>query len=175
MAIETSVNIAEVSSDLGENWSKIKAFRSLLRRKVDNAVEETAQEFKDVVIANIKGSRIDEDTGELLNSWKVTPKGIARYQVRSTADHAVYLEVGTSAHEITGNNLIFQPEEGTFDEYPESAQRDDGYVELESVDHPGNDAYRYFEAATKDRDWQEVMDSKIDQAVDEAFAESGLK
>lgn len=175
-AIETGIDMPKAMGDLGEVEAKIDTFRGLLQQEVDEAVEETATEFRDAVKDNIRGSRIERDTGELLNSWKVRPKGLARYEVRSTADHAVFLELGTDAHDITGDPLlVFEPEPGTYGEYPPHAQREDGMIGIHEVSHPGNDAYRYFEAAFRSKQWKTTLNNRIRQATIRAKREAGLE
>lgn len=120
--IETGVDMKKAMGDLGEVEYKIRAFQRLLREKVDDAVKSTAEDFLDELKKQIKASGIKTRSGELLNSWKVVPKGLARYQVRSTADHAVFLELGTRPHTISGSGggwLKFRPSAEKLPNYPE--------------------------------------------------------
>lgn len=122
--------------DLGEVESKIKTFRRLLRQKVDDAVRKTAEDFIKELKKQIKASGINADSdGELLNSWKVVPKGLAQYQVRSTADHAVFLEVGTRPHTISGKGggwLKFRPSAENLPNYPERT----GFIDAPESEQP---------------------------------------
>jgi hypothetical protein len=200
-AISSGVNVAEVVAQTEGLEKDFRVFKGLLQQEIDEAVEDTAEQFRDEVQNNIKGSRIDSDTGELLNSWKVKPKGLAQYEVRSTADHAVFLELGTQEHTITGDGwLKFMPEDTSG--YPERnfnedengnvagdfyedglvvsdndplADADAGTYFAKSVQHPGNDAYRYFEAAYRGTDWKTSLNNRVRQARDRALRESGLK
>lgn len=174
-AIESGVDLPKAIGDIERLEGQFDAFQKALQVELDRAVKETAEEFRDEVKQNIKGSRIEEDTGELLNSWVVRPKGIASYEVRSTADHAIFLEVGTEAHEITGDpSLIFKAEPGTYEAYPDEVKRGDGWVEMRKVEHPGNDAYRYFEAAIRSGSWPTKLNNRVRTAVDNALEEVGL-
>jgi hypothetical protein len=174
-AIEAGIDLKKATKDLDRNQSKLESLKGILQQKVDTAVRETAEEFRDEVQNQIKASEIDSDTGELLNSWRVIPKGIARYQVRSTVDYAVFLELGTSEHEIRGHpSLVFQPEPGTYGEYPDDAKRGDGWVQMRTVNHPGNEAYQYFEAAENSRSWKTTLNNKLRKARDEAIEEAGF-
>lgn len=170
--LNTDVNISEFIGDLEKLENDLEVFKGRLREEMDDAVREIAEEFRDEVKAHIRASRIESDTGELMNSWKVVPKDPAHYQVRSTAGHAVYLELGTRPHEITGNpDLVFEPEPGTLDLYPDSAIMEDGWVRMNRVEHPGNDTYAYFKGAYERRNWQDKLDNKIKRRINRLVAE----
>lgn len=170
--LNTDVNIGEFIGDLEKLEGDLKVFKTRLQKEMDDAVKEVAEEFRKEVKKHIRASGIESDTGELMNSWRVVPKDTAHYQVRSTADHAVYLELGTRPHPITGNpDLIFEPEPGTLDLYPDSAIMDDGWVRMNKVEHPGTDTYAYFKGAYERKDWQGKLDNKIEQRVNRLIAE----
>lgn len=173
-ALNTTVNADEVISELDATVAQYEELRGLIQQKMDEAVEKTAKDFRDEVQTQLEKSDIDVDTGELLNSWVVRPKGLARYEVRSTADHAVYLELGTRPHEITGSPLIFEPEPGTLQNYPDEVITDDGWVEIRKVQHPGNEAYGYFQNAYDSKSWRTSLNNRLRKALDEAIEEAGL-
>lgn len=174
-ALSTGINLDKAVADIEGLESNFDALRGILQQEIDSAVEETAKEFRDEVKKQIIASEIDSDTGELLNSWVVRPKGLARYEVRSTADHAIYLELGTRPHTITGNPfLVFEPEPGTLDQYPDKFIRGDGLVQIHGVNHPGNEAYGYFQDAFDQRSWKTTLNNHIRRARDRAIEKAGF-
>lgn len=174
-AFDVGVNISEAVSDIEEIEGDIAVARGRLQQEMDDAVRETADDFRDEVIRQIKASEIERDTGELLNSWRVRPRGTARYEVRSTADHAIFLELGTRGHPIEGNPfLYFEPEPGTIDEYPDRYVTDDGMILIDEVDHPGNDEYEYFRDAYRAKDWKDILRQRLEDAADDAFGDLGV-
>lgn len=204
MALNTGVNIADAVGDIENLEQDIKlALRGLLQQKVDEAVRKTAEEFRDEVQNQLKLSEIEQDTGELMNSWVIRPKGFAQYEVRSTADHAVYLELGTRPHTISGKGggwLKFIPDNpseyntrefvGNADGSVSGDFFEDGIVQspfdplfdgsspntyfAKSVQHPGNEAYGYFEDAVDSRSWRTSLNNRVLKAVDDALDEVGL-
>lgn len=162
-AIEAGVDLDKAIGDIEDMETDLKVqFLQRVVHAVDEATRETAEAFRDQVQEEIKKSEIDSDSGgELMNSWVVRPKGQYKYEVRSTADHAVYLEVGTSEHKIRGNPLVFEPRPGTEDEYPDAVIRDDGLVQITEVDHPGNEEYGYFQDAYNKKSWATTLNNKI--------------
>lgn len=200
MVVKPDVDLSRAFSDIDRTKAKTRGFEEIVRDKVDDAVEETAEEFREEVKRQIKASDIDSDTGELLESWRVQRVGRSAYRVRSTADHAIFLEVGTSPHTITADEgwLKFEPEPGTASQYPERTfNEEDGFdfgepglivdprdplasgeamgdYVAKSVQHPGNEAYRYFLEAGKSRDWGQVLGNKVQRAVVEARSEVDL-
>lgn len=198
-AINAGINLSEVIGDIEELKGDLQILRGRIQQEVDEAVRLTAEDFRDEVQAQIKQSDIETRTGELMNSWKVRPKGLAQYEVRSTADHAVFLELGTRPHTISGKGggwLKFIPEDPT--PYPkrnfsEDADgnvtgdfNEDGLVVSEldpladaapgtyfakSVQHPGNEAYGYFEAAYDKKSWKTSLNNRIRQRVTKVLEE----
>lgn len=196
--IDLGINLSEATGEIGDLESDIQILRGKIQQEVDEAVRITAENFRDEVQAQIKKSDIETRTGELLNSWKVRPKGLAQYEVRSTADHAVFLELGTRPHTITGDNrwLKFIPEDPT--PYPERNFSEDADGEVtgdfnedglvvshldplsdaesetyfaKSVQHPGNEAYGYFQNAYDKKSWKLYLDNRIRSKVEKSVQE----
>lgn len=169
-AFDIGVNASEAVGHIEEFEGDLDGIQGRLQQEMDDAVRETADDFRNEVVDQIRKSEIDRDTGELLNSWKVRPKGTAHYQVRSTADHAIYLEMGTTPHTIEGNPLLyFEPEPGTLDEYPDRYVTEDGMILIDEVDHPGNDEYGYFRDAYRAKDWEDILRRRLEDAADRAL------
>jgi len=201
--IDLDMNLSEAMGEIEELESDIQILRGKVQQEVDEAVRITAKNFRDEVQTQIKKSDIETRTGELLNSWKVRPKGLAQYEVRSTADHAVFLELGTTPHTITGSDgwLKFIPEDPT--PYPERnfSEDNDGEVTgdfnedglvvshldplsdaeagtyfAQSVQHPGNEAYGYFQNAYDKKPWKIYLNNRIRDRIErvvQAFEAGG--
>lgn len=166
-AFEVGVNMRKAIGDIENMEADLKVLKGRIQHVVDEAVRMTADDFRDEVQDQIRASEIESDTGELMNSWKVRPKGVARYQVRSTADHAVFLELGTrNEYPIQGNPLLyFEPEPGTVNEYPDRVVTDDEMILIEEVTHPGVDEYGYFSDAYEAKNWHDVLQDRLEIGV----------
>jgi len=194
--MNAGVDLSQAIGDIEDFEADLDIFRGRLQQVVDEAVRETAEDFRDEVQNQLKQSDIDSDTGELMNSWRVRPKGLAQYEVRSTADHAVFLELGTQPHTITGNNwLKFIPDDPSG--YPERNFTEEGgevkgdFAEdglvvspldplsdadpetyfAKSVQHPGNEAYGYFQDAVDKKSWKSSLNGRIRQKVSKLIEE----
>lgn len=198
-ALDAGIDLSQALGDIENLQGDLQILRGRIQQAVDEAVRETAEDFRDEVQTQIKESGIETRTGELMNSWVVRPKGLARYEVRSTADHAIFLELGTRPHTISargGGWLKFIPDDPS--PYPERnfLQDADGNVTgdfntdglvvssldpladaapgtyfAKSVEHPGNKAYGYFEAAYDKKSWKTSLNNRIRQKVSTALAE----
>lgn len=166
------INASMALEDIEDLRGDLEILRGRLQQEADEVVRKTADEFREELKNTIKKSEIDEETGELLNSWKVRPKGVAKYEVRSTAEHAVWLELGTESHPIVGDPLlIFEPEPGTRHKYPPHTVRDDGMIEIHEVDHPGNEPYGYFQETVDKKSWEEILSTRLEATAERVLEE----
>lgn len=160
--------------------SELDRVQRKLDRLEENLEKETRREVDRQVGALIRAIREEiiaeglVETGELLASFESQQDGKSHWIIYSTADHARPLEEGASPHTIEPDRaqvLSWIPENPA--DYPEHYDPETGRVYIDSVNHPGNRAYRYILGGQED--WAPIMRLEVETVVHSAIIESGFR
>lgn len=182
--LTTDFNIEDALGDIDRIEAKFDMFAPILVQELDDQIEQVATRFRNALVQNINTSDIDKESGDFITSWEVNKGKPLTYTVESDAmtrdgeyKLAPILEFGTKQknYTIEGNpTLYFEPEPGTWSEYPLAAQNADGTIEIGEVEHPGVDGYEYFSKTLEGGDWQEQLDQAIERAIERAKNKADL-
>ena len=121
----------------------IGAINKAIAKELDDTAHKVERQAKELVPI---------DTGALRSSISTSGGGLD-YSITASTPYAKYIEDGTKPHVITGNPYLIW----------------DGQINgpVESVNHPGNRAYKYMETACDTQ--TQGIDNRIAEAIDKVL------